>query len=242
MTDLFHLLIFLGSVIYNIHTLNKTEPDSLIIYIDYDYTLEFSNLLARSVLSKMLPLVYILIALPAVVLLLILFKANKNNPPRPPGPRGLPIIGNLHQLDASKLNLQLGQLSKTYGPLFSLRIGFKPALVVSSPKLAKEVLKDHDLDVCTRPPSLGPLKLTYNALELIFSPYNDHWREIRKICVVHFFSSKRISAFSHVRKSEAKRMLQIVSSHVDSSKTTNLTEVLMAVSSAIICRQGWIYL
>ncbi|KHN09046.1 cytochrome P450 83B1-like [Glycine soja] len=184
----------------------------------------------------MLPLVYILIALPAVVLLLILFKANKNNPPRPPGPRGLPIIGNLHQLDASKLNLQLGQLSKTYGPLFSLRIGFKPALVVSSPKLAKEVLKDHDLDVCTRPPSLGPLKLTYNALELIFSPYNDHWREIRKICVVHFFSSKRISAFSHVRKSEAKRMLQIVSSHVDSSKTTNLTEVLMAVSSAIICR------
>lgn len=165
LTDLFHLLIFLGSVIYNIHTLNKTEPDSLIIYIDYDYTLEFSNLLARSVLSKMLPLVYILIALPAVVLLLILFKANKNNPPRPPGPRGLPIIGNLHQLDASKLNLQLGQLSKTYGPLFSIRIGFKKAIVVSSLKLAKEVLKDHDLDVRNRPPSLGTLKLTCNSLE-----------------------------------------------------------------------------
>ncbi|TKY63307.1 cytochrome P450 family 71 protein [Spatholobus suberectus] len=186
----------------------------------------------------MVPLVYILLALP--VLVLILFDKHRaiRNPPtrRPPGPRGLPIVGNLLQLDSSNLNFQLWQLSKTYGPLFSLQIGFKPAIVVSSPKLAKEVLKDHDLDVCSRPPSLGPLKLSYNGLEMIFSPYNDYWREIRKICVVHFFSSKRISNFSHVRKSEVKLMMEMISGHVCSSKITNLSEVIMSVSSAIICR------
>jgi len=115
-------------------------------------------------------------------------------------------------------------------------MGFKQAIVVSSPKLAKEILKDHDLDVCTRPPSLGPLKLTYNGQEMIFSPYNDYWREIRKICVVHFFSSKRMSSFSSVRKSEVKKMMEIVSGHHRSSKVTNLSEVLMSVSSGIICR------
>jgi len=123
----------------------------------------FSNQLARSGSSKMLPLAYILIALHAL-LQLILFRA-KNNPPCPLGPRGLPIMGNLHQLDVSKLHFQLRQLSKTYGPLFSIRIGFKKAIVVSSLKLAKEVLKDHDLDVRNRPPSLGTLKLTCNSLE-----------------------------------------------------------------------------
>ncbi|TKY66346.1 cytochrome P450 family 71 protein [Spatholobus suberectus] len=186
----------------------------------------------------MVPLVYILLALP--VLVLILFNKHRaiKNPPthRPPGPRGLPIVGNLLQLDSSNLNFQLWQLSKTYGPLFSLQIGFKPAIVVSSPKLAKEILRDHDLDVCSRPPSLGPLKLSYNGLEMIFSPYNDYWRDIRKICVVHFFSSKRIPSFSHVRKSEVKLMMEMISGHVCSSKITNLSEVIMSVSSAIICR------
>ncbi|KAK7373290.1 hypothetical protein VNO80_06691 [Phaseolus coccineus] len=186
----------------------------------------------------MLPLLFILFSLPFMAVILLNNQRAKNKPsrPRPPGPRGLPIIGNLHQIDSSKLNFQLWQLSKVYGPLFSLKMGFKQAIVVSSPKLAKEILKDHDLDVCTRPPSLGPLKLTYNGQEMIFSPYNDYWREIRKICVVHFFSSKRISSFSTVRKSEVKKMMEIVSGHHCSSKVTNLSEVLMSVSSGIICR------
>ncbi|KAK7395638.1 hypothetical protein VNO78_16202 [Psophocarpus tetragonolobus] len=186
--------------------------------------------------SKMISLVYILIALLPMVALIILNKHTGKNNPLPPGPRGLPIIGNLHQLDNSKLTSQLWHFSKTYGPLFSLKIGNKQAIVVSSPKLAKVVLKDHDLDVCTRPPSIGPLKLTYNGLELIFSPYSEHWKELRKICVVHLFSSKKISTFSHVRKSEVKKMLEILSAHMANSKVTNLSEVLMAISSSIICR------
>ncbi|KAK7306938.1 hypothetical protein VNO77_39581 [Canavalia gladiata] len=186
----------------------------------------------------MVSLLHLLLALP--VLLFILFKkfrAIKNSSlPRPPGPKGLPIIGNLHQLDNANLNFQLWELSKSYGPLFSLQIGFKPAIVISNSKLAKEVLKDHDLDVCSRPPSLGQQKLSYNGLEMIFSPYNDYWREIRKTCVVHFFSSKRISSFSHVRKSEVKLMIEKIRGHVCSSKVTNLSEIIMSATSAIICR------
>ncbi|QHO50670.1 Cytochrome P450 [Arachis hypogaea] len=117
-----------------------------------------------------------------------------------------------------------------------LQIGFKPAIVISSPKLAKEVLKDHDLDVSSRPPSLGTTRLSYNGFNLIFSPCSEYWREIRKICVVHFFSSKRISGFYHIRKSEVERMLGKISEHVSSSKTTNLSEILMSVSSSIACR------
>ncbi|KAL2337554.1 hypothetical protein Fmac_012000 [Flemingia macrophylla] len=48
-------------------------------------------------------------------------------PPLPPGPRGLPMIGNLHQLDNSIICLQLWQLSKKYGPIFSLQLGLSQA-------------------------------------------------------------------------------------------------------------------
>ncbi|XP_020224170.1 cytochrome P450 83B1 [Cajanus cajan] len=185
----------------------------------------------------MVRLVYIVLVLVLPVLTLTLLNKHrtaKNR--RPPGPRGLPMIGNLHQLDTSNLNFQLWQFSKRHGPLFSLQLGFKRAIVVSSPKLAKELLKDHDLDVCARPTSLGSLKLSYNALELVVCPYSDHWRELRKLCVVNFFGSKPISTFSHVRKSEVKQMIEVISGHVGSSKTTNLSEVIVSVSSAIICR------
>ncbi|XP_025648109.2 cytochrome P450 71AP13 [Arachis hypogaea] len=149
----------------------------------------------------------------AVVIFHHLKKQQHKRTTLPPGPKPLPIIGNLHQLDSSNLNLQLWNLSKIYGSIFSLQIGFKPAIVISSPKLAKEVLKDHDLDVSSRPPSLGTTRLSYNGFDLIFSPCSEYWREIRKICVVHFFSSKRISGFYHIRKSEVERMLGKISEH-----------------------------
>ena len=160
----------------------------------------------------LLPLV---LCLTLLVLLLFFIRNLRTfkNPPLPPGPKGLPIIGNLHQFDSSILYLQLWQLSKKYGPIFSLQLGLRPAIVVSSPKLAKEVLKNHDLEFSGRPKLLGQQKLSYNGSEIAFSPYNEYWRQIRKICVVHIFSSKRVSSFSSIREFEVKQMIKKISGH-----------------------------
>ncbi|MED6207196.1 hypothetical protein PIB30_033589 [Stylosanthes scabra] len=185
---------------------------------------------------------YLLLAIPLMAVVIIHHLKKKQNSRRrttPPGPTPLPIIGNLHQLDSSNLHVQLWNLSKTYGSIFSLQIGFKPAIVISSPELAKEVLKDHDLEVSSRPPSLGPNRLSYNGLDLIFSPYSHYWREIRKICVLRLFSSKRVSGFYHIRKSEVERMLSKISEHVSSSQATNVSEMLMSVSNSIVCRTAF---
>ncbi|KAF1876589.1 hypothetical protein Lal_00021147 [Lupinus albus] len=183
----------------------------------------------------------ILFLLCLTLLLLVLFFFHKHrsnkNPPPPPGPRGLPIIGNLLQLnDSSTFHLQLWKLSKIYGPLFSLQLGLRPCVVVSSPKLAKEILKNHDLVFSGRPSFLGQQKLSYNGIEVIFSPYNEGWREIRKICIVHIFNSKRVSCFSSIRHYEVKQMIKKISRHVSSSTVTNLNELLISLSSTIICR------
>ncbi|XP_061363830.1 cytochrome P450 71A1-like [Gastrolobium bilobum] len=186
----------------------------------------------------MMSLLLLLLCLTLPLLLLFFFHKHRtiNNPPLPPGPRGLPIIGNLHQLDNSVLYLQLWKLSKIYGPLFSLQLGLRPAIVVSSPKIAREVLKDNDLVFSDRPNLLGQQKLFYNGLEIVFSPYNDSWREIRKICVVHIFSSKRVSCFSSIREFEVKQMIKKISGHASSSVVTNLSELFISLSSTIICR------
>jgi cytochrome P450 len=168
--------------------------------------------------------------------LFFLKRRRTNIAPYPPGPRGLPIIGNLHQLDNSILYLQFSKLSKIYGPLFSLQLGLRPAIVVSSAKIAKEIFKNNDHAFSNRPILYGQHKLSYNGLDIVFSQYSDFWRDIRKTCVIHIFSNKRISSYSSIRKSEVKKMIKKISNHASSSVVTNLSELFSSLSSKIICR------
>ncbi|XP_043813054.1 cytochrome P450 83B1-like isoform X2 [Manihot esculenta] len=170
------------------------------------------------------------------IFLLFLLKIHIRKPRLPPGPKGLPLVGNLFQLDNSNIQKHLWQLSKQYGPLMSLRLGFKQTLIVSSAKMAKEVLKTQDLEFCSRPSLLGLQRLSYNGLDLAFAPYDAYWREMRKICVVYLFNSNRVQGFRPIREDEVSRMLENILKVADASKPVNLTEAMMALTSAAICR------
>nr|KJB73273.1 hypothetical protein B456_011G225100 [Gossypium raimondii] len=141
-------------------------------------------------------------------------------------------------LDNSLLpHIFLWKLSQNYGPLMSLRFGFKPTLVVSSAKMAEAVLKTHDLDFCSRPSLRDAMRLSYNALDLSFSPYTDYLKEMRKLCVVHLFS--RVQKYRPIREDEVGRLIVKISQLSVDSKPVNLSEAMMCLSSSIICRIGF---
>jgi cytochrome P450 len=58
------------------------------------------------------------------------------------GPRGWPWLGNLAQIDVSRLHSQLETWAKRYGPLYRLRFGRRDALVVARPDLIARILRD----------------------------------------------------------------------------------------------------
>ncbi|KAI3736913.1 hypothetical protein L2E82_26901 [Cichorium intybus] len=154
----------------------------------------------------------------------------------PPGPPGLPIIGNLHQLDTSDLPDRLWRLSKRYGPLMSLRLGLVQTLIVSSAEMAKEVLKTKDLVFCTRPVLTGQQKISYNNKDVAWSPYNEYWREMRKICILHLFSSKQVNSFRSVREEEVSAMVDTIKTRLSTKQEVNLSEIVMILTSNIIYR------
>ncbi|KAI7731306.1 hypothetical protein M8C21_002582 [Ambrosia artemisiifolia] len=168
------------------------------------------------------------------ILSLLYILPKKKSKFTPPGPLGLPFIGNLHQLDQSSLHTSLWNLTKPYGPIVSLRFGFNSAVVISSASLAKEVLKTQDLSFCDRPSFIGQQKLTYDGLDMAFSPYNEHWREMRKIFTLHLFSPKRVQSFRYIREDEVSSAMKTIHDLALSSKPINLSEMMKNLTTTIM--------
>ncbi|KAK4421955.1 cytochrome [Sesamum alatum] len=160
----------------------------------------------------------------------------------PPGPPGLPFMGNLHQFaTATNLHVHLWELSRKYGSLIHMKLGSVPVFVVSSAKLAKEVLKTQDSVFCSRPKLLGQQKLSYNCLDIAFSPFTDYSKEMRKIAVIHLFSLKKAQSFRHIREDEISRMVAKIQGLASSSDrvVVNLSEIVTDLATTLICRTAF---
>ncbi|KAD2805911.1 hypothetical protein R6Q59_029075 [Mikania micrantha] len=176
-----------------------------------------------------LPLITFLHLLPKII-------KTKQSFNRPPGPHGLPFIGNLHQIDQSSIHTYLWNLTKTYGPIVSLRFGFKSAVVISSASLAKEILHTQDLVFCDRPLFISQRKMTYNGIDIAFSPYSQNWRDMRKIFNLHLFSPKRLQSSRFIREDELSSVIKTIRDRALSSEKINLSELMKNLMNNIMLR------
>ncbi|CAN1163437.1 Cytochrome P450 83B1 [Linum perenne] len=84
----------------------------------------------------------------------------------------------------------------------TLKQGRVSIIVVSSAKMAREIMKTHDLIFSNRQSITGQQKLSYNGQDVAFAPYDSYWREMKKICIVHLFNSHRVKSFHSIREFE----------------------------------------
>uniref|UniRef100_A0A453E347 Cytochrome P450 71D7 n=1 Tax=Aegilops tauschii subsp. strangulata TaxID=200361 RepID=A0A453E347_AEGTS len=164
--------------------------------------------------SLLLPL--FLVVVPALYLAGV-FRSRRRSAGRqrfPPGPWALPVIGHLHHLAGSSVppHHAMRDLARRHGPLMLLRFCQLPVLVVSSPDAAREIMKTHDVAFASRP--LSPtIQLFLRGSEgLVFAPYGDGWRQLRKICTLELLSNRRVHSFRAVRAEVLGRLLRSVAS------------------------------
>ena len=125
----------------------------------------------------------------------------------PPGPRPWPIVGNLLQLGPVP-HKTVAELTKKFGPIVFLKLGSQPAIIASDPKIINEIMKVQDHVFSSRPQTICGKYLTYDFHDGIMAPYGDHWRAVRRICVVHLLSSKRLETFAPTRHEEARELVR----------------------------------
>ncbi|CAN6244274.1 unnamed protein product [Urochloa humidicola] len=139
-----------------------------------------------------------------------LLRTGHNNPRRrlPPGPWQLPVIGSLHHLLRRGLpHHAMRDLSLRHGPLMSLRVCERAAVVVSSAEAVRELFKGHDAAFSQQPGSPSIDELSRHGQGVIFAPYGDHWRLLRRIFMTELLSARRVEAFRLIREDEAERLV-----------------------------------
>ncbi|CAL1410902.1 unnamed protein product [Linum trigynum] len=123
----------------------------------------------------------------------------------PEAGRSWPVIGHLFSLAGTELpHLKFAALADKYGPIFMVRIGLFPTLVVSTSELAKELFTTHDAAISSRPDLTASTILSNNRADFSFTPYGEYWRQMRKITALELLSSRRIELLKHVRTSEVE--------------------------------------
>ncbi|XP_067400665.1 cytochrome P450 2K6-like [Emydura macquarii macquarii] len=99
----------------------------------------------------------------------------------PPGPKPLPIIGNLHIMDLKRPYWTMLELSKKYGPVFSIQMGCQKMVVLSGYKMVKEALVNQ-ADAFAERPKIPMFENISNGYGVIFS-HGNNWKVMRRFTV-----------------------------------------------------------
>ncbi|CAL5053949.1 unnamed protein product [Urochloa decumbens] len=188
-----------------------------------------------------LPVHLLLIPLLAIVPFVCLrrmasrWRGCRDGAPLPPSPWALPVIGHLHHLAGALPHRAMRDLAARHGPLMLLRLGGLRVVVASSADAAREVMRARDLNFATRSMSRTVRLAFPSGTEgIIFAPYGEGWRQMRKVCTVELLSARRVQSFRPVRAEEAGRLLRAVAAAA-AWAPVNLSELITvyAADSAV---------
>ncbi|KAF8816039.1 putative cytochrome P450 monooxygenase [Phlegmacium glaucopus] len=143
--------------------------------------------------------------LPLAVLGYWLWGLGRRESHLPPGPPTKPIIGNVHLLPKSFLQLQFAAWAREYGAVFSIKVFNSTMIVLSSPSAVKDILDKAGSLTAGRPRSL--MQVTMDNLYMpMESASTDIWRRGRKALQM-FLTAEAIDRHLPTQEAESIQLL-----------------------------------
>nr|A0A517FND1.1 RecName: Full=Cytochrome P450 CYP82J17; Short=PpCYP82J17 [Trigonella foenum-graecum]QDS03635.1 cytochrome P450 CYP82J17 [Trigonella foenum-graecum] len=131
----------------------------------------------------------------------------------------LPLIGHLHLLgNQIPLAKTFASFADKYGPIFQIRLGAYPTLVISNKEAIKECFTTNDKILASRTKSTHGILLGYNHASFACAPYGRFWAKIRKVTMLELLSSRRVESLRHVYESEIDTLVKDLSLYVKVGK------------------------
>ncbi len=102
-----------------------------------------------------------------------------------PGPRALPLVGSLFQIERRRLHQNVEAWGRQFGPFFRLKLGKRTLLVVSDHEALNAALKDRP-DGFRRTRLLEVIGLEMGLQPGVFGANGDAWRRQRRMVMAGF--------------------------------------------------------
>ncbi|XP_060128274.1 cytochrome P450 2K6-like isoform X3 [Zootoca vivipara] len=106
---------------------------------------------------------------------------NKSSQNLPPGPRPLPLIGNLHIMDLKRPYRTMLKLSKQYGPVFSIQMGPQKTVVLTGYETVKEALVNQADAFADRP--IVPMPHEHSQGFGLVLSNGENWKVMRRFAL-----------------------------------------------------------
>lgn len=161
---------------------------------------------------------------------------KKNPAPYPPGPPGLPIVGNILDMPRTRPWLTFTEWGKKYGDISHVEVLGQHTIVLNSFKTAMDMLDKKSSIYSDRPVLQMAGELVGWKHILAFTPYGDRFRRYRKILYRAIGSRAVFDIYHPVEEIETHRFLKRVL-----TKPDQLEEHVRLTAGAIILRISYGY-
>ena len=154
-----------------------------------------------------------------------------------PGPKPWPFFGNL--LDVRKFNgihLMLHDYLQTYGKVFSLTVGRKPAIVIGDPDFLKQILVKDFWNFRNR---FMQLKPNGPAAKGIFIARDEEWKRIRAT-LSPSFSAKKMKGMVSLMDESIERVMEKINALADTGETGDAS-VRTSISEFVLKKLKCVY-
>ncbi|KAF6175773.1 hypothetical protein GIB67_035900 [Kingdonia uniflora] len=157
----------------------------------------------------------------------------------PPGPPGWPIVGNLLQVVLQRRPFMyiVRDLRTKYGPIFTMQMGQRTLIIVTSSELIHEALVQKGPMFASRPAE-SPTRLLFSVGKCTINSaeYGPLWRALRRNFVTELINPARIRQCSWIREWAIDNHLTRIRKE---SKETGAVEVMsncrLTVCSILVC-------
>ncbi|KAJ7146022.1 cytochrome P450 [Mycena epipterygia] len=121
------------------------------------------------------------------------------------GPRGLPLLGNIHQL-GEKQWLKYTEWHETFGPIYKLNFAGTKVLVIGSAKIAADLTERRSAIYSDRPRFIMASEILTGGMNLAFAPYSDRWKRMRQ-AANHGLSVRASEDYIQLQAAEATSLM-----------------------------------